>query len=266
MNINRSRPTPDAISLTLPKLKVETPDHVWVAESLTKASRSRWSTFTFHYKYDCFSASVSIPAAIAAQRAMRPCKYCVPNWNSKLSKPTLSDTIAGITRPSKKPKLTESIEELGSPSEPLSPCSLPALPQYSTVDIEYEGASVSTVDDAIPETPLSPVALTSEPNIYSTSYNVYPQSGYTSLTASASDHSDYGTPSSDDSVTEDLLSSPIHSTRWSNNSYSTLLTESFIGDVSEPSEHMLGFVFPTVASERYSQPTCLTDLIQMDLF
>lgn len=266
LNTNRSRATPDTASIALPKLKTEQPEQVWVAESLSRASRSRWSTFTFHYKYDCFSASVSIPSATAAQRAMRPCKYCVTNWKGRQTVSKSSDTIGDITRESKKPKLAEHETEPASPSEPLSPCSLPTIPYNFSVIRKSENSIIPTIDDEVPETPLSPVALPLYPNSYSPSYHMYPSSGYSSLTASRNEHADYNSISSDESVTEDLLASPVHVTQWNNSSYSTLMSESFSTDVGETSAHFSGFVFPTDPTHREFQPTCLTDLIQMDLF
>lgn len=56
------------------------PAEVWVSDSLISATKSRWGIFTFHYKAKCFSSCMKVPLELVFEREMRPCRFCVPDW------------------------------------------------------------------------------------------------------------------------------------------------------------------------------------------
>eukprot|EP01122_Echinamoeba_exundans_P000537 TRINITY_DN1046_c0_g1_i2.p1 TRINITY_DN1046_c0_g1~~TRINITY_DN1046_c0_g1_i2.p1 ORF type:complete len:314 (-),score=45.07 TRINITY_DN1046_c0_g1_i2:114-1055(-) len=58
----------------------EPPEEVYVSDSLAEASKSRWGIFTFHYKAKCFASCMPVPIELVFDRNMRPCRFCVPDW------------------------------------------------------------------------------------------------------------------------------------------------------------------------------------------
>jgi hypothetical protein len=58
----------------------EPPEEVYVSDSLAEASKSRWGIFTFHYKAKCFASCMPVPIELVFERSMRPCRFCVPDW------------------------------------------------------------------------------------------------------------------------------------------------------------------------------------------